>query len=506
VTYQATGRSQSALQFKELAQMWAAGILHEVGAGSLIDPVQQVVHDFLLRGAGCIKFLVDPEYMLPPGSDENPDTGMFPWLVKAVDPLSIFPAPGSKRTPAYVLECQTRTVLDMQMHYADHWHDPIVRRGGKKRKASDPVKWLEFWSGPSFKEGKQTDPGQYIVEADGIRIIDQPNPYGVLPYVFSYSGLGRANHDGEPSHLSEGILDSVVGELEEEIRIKTAWAHQWLFSAYPRLLTTDDPRRVRRQFMVAAGSVIKYNPGEKPEWMEQQPPNEAMLRFLEVITANIQRKVSPSLTERPSGVDAGIHQALLLGQALKVISPVRRALDIMGGDLLNGMAKQMTALSLRMNVHGGTESQDRMISGRDWKSYTFRVQFEAIDPVENDRRMLAGLALRRERADGLPLISRRTFMERYMGGVIENIDDEEAQLIAEAAVAQLVASGALLQSVMQEVQSDAQAANVAATGNQAAAQIAGGRERSVEGLAGVGAPSPQEAGAMEGQNAALGAV
>ena len=506
VTYQPTGRSQLAAEFKEVAQMWAAGVLHEVSASSLIDPVQQVVHDFLLRGAGCIKFLVDPEYMLPPGGDEDSDTGMFPWLVKAVDPLSVFPAPGSKRTPTYVLECQTRTVLDMQMHYADHWHDPIVRRGGKKRKPSDPVKWLEFWSGPTFKDGKQVDPGQYVVEADGIRIIDEPNPYAVLPYVFSYSGLGRANFDGEPSHLSEGILDSVVGELEEEIRIKTAWAHQWLFSAYPRLLTTDDPRRVRRQFMVSAGSVIKYNPGEKPEWMEQAPPNEAMLRFLEVITANIQRKVSPSLTERPSGVDAGIHQALLLGQALKVISPIRRALDIMGGELLNGMARQMKALSLKMNVSGGTERQDRMVNGSDWKAFTFKVQFEAIDPVENDRRMLAGLALRRERADGLPLISRRTFMERYMGGVIENIDDEEAQLIAEAAVAQLVASGALLQSVMQEVQANAQVDNIRAANNQAAAQLAGSRERGIETLTGVGQPSPQEAGAMEGQDAAIGAL
>ena len=133
-------------------------------------------------------------------------------------------------------------------------------------------------------------------------------------------------------------------------------------------------------------------------------------------------------------------------------------------------------------------------------------QFEAIDPVENDRRMLAGLALRRERADGLPLISRRTFMERYMGGVIENIDDEEAQLIAEAAVAQLVASGQLLNSVMQELQANVQNAAIASAGDQAAAQIAGGRERGIEGLAGVGAPSPQEAGATQGQNAALGAL
>ena len=97
-------------------------------------------------------------------------------------------------------------------------------------------------------------------------------------------------------------------------------------------------------------------------------------------------------------------------------------------------------------------------------------------------------------------------MERYMGGVIDNIDDEEAQLIAEAAVAQLVASGQLLQSVMAEVQSDGQNQNITNAANQAASQIAGGRERGIEGVAGVGTPSPQEAGAMEGQNAALGAL
>ena len=128
------------------------------------------------------QYLVTDEESLSFASKFNPA-----YMVGDAGKISVFPAPGSKRTPSYVLECQTRTVLDMQMHYADHWHDPIVRRGGKKRKASDPVKWLEFWSGPSFKDGKDVDPGQYVVEAHGIRIIDQPNPYGVLPYVFSYS-------------------------------------------------------------------------------------------------------------------------------------------------------------------------------------------------------------------------------------------------------------------------------------------------------------------------------
>ena len=97
-------------------------------------------------------------------------------------------------------------------------------------------------------------------------------------------------------------------------------------------------------------------------------------------------------------------------------------------------------------------------------------------------------------------------MERYMGGIIDNIDDEEAQLIAEAAVAQLVASGALLQSVMQEVQANVQNNAVSQAGDQAAAQIAGGRERGAESVAGTGVPSPQEVGATQGQETALGGL
>jgi hypothetical protein len=515
VTYETAGKSKEAERMRQTAEMWGEGVLHAIGVSTLVDPLQQTVQDFLLRGAGCIKHLVNPEYLLPGTSMSKADKkkweqekmGVFPWLVKSIDPLSILPAPGSRRPPAYVLEIQTRTALDMEIQYGDLWHDPVVAKG--KRDPGRHVEWLEYWSSPVYRNGKKVEEGHYIVEADGQRIIEEVNPYGMCPYIWSYSGLGRANFDGDPSHLAEGILDSIIGELEEEIRIKTAWAHQWLFSAYPRLLTTDDPRKVRRQFMVAAGSVIKYDPGQKPEWMQQQPPNEAMLAFLDVIMANIARKVNPALFDRPSGVDAGVHQALLLGQALKVIGPVRRALDIVGGDLLNGMARQMAHLGIDMNLRGSGEKQERMIKGKEFKHFNFKVQFEAVDPVENDRRMLAGLALRRERADGLPLISRQTFMEQYMGGVVENIEEEEVRLLAEAAVAQIVQSGSLMQAVMQDVQAEDTNAGLmdsaAALSQQVGTQTAGARERGLEQLSGAAMPDTR-ATASPGAEAGLGGL
>jgi len=238
--------------------------------------------------------------------------------------------------------------------------------------------------------------------------------------------------------------------------------------------------------MVGAGSIIKYDPSRgKPEWLETPAPNPAMLQFLQELMGNIYKKASPVLTERPEGVDAGVHQAILLGQALKMLSPILRTLNSMGTDLLNGMAHQMNELGLSMNIRGKQDEQDRMVSGGKFKHYNFRVEFESVDPVENDRRMLSGLALRRDRADGLPLISRHTFMDKYMKGIIENPDDEDVMVISEAVLAQLVASGALSQAAM---------ANI---GGGQEDQMAGAIEQArgqVRGEAGMGGAQPGSLG------------
>ena len=59
---------------------------------------------------------------------------------------------------------------------------------------------------------------------------------------------------------------------------------------------------------------------------------------------------------------------------------------------------------------------------------------------------------------------------------------------------------------MAEVQANAQVDNIRAATGQAAAQLTGERQRGLENVAGVGAPSPQEVGAVEGQDTAIGGL
>ena len=264
--------------------------------------------------------------------------------------------------------------------------------------------------------------------------------------------------------------------------------------------------------MVGAGSIIKYDPARgKPEWLETPSPNPAMLQFLQEIMGNIYKKASPALTERPEGVDAGIHQSILMGQALKMISPVKRVLNSMGTDLLNGMAHQMSELGLSMNIRGKQDPQERMATGSKFKHYNFRVEFESVDPVENDRRMLSGLALRRDRADGLPLISRHTFMDRYMKGIVDDPDDEDVLVISEAVLAQLVSSGVLSEAALADLQQKTEGAAMGSMVDQArgaargGAGMAGAPRREAETISGTNVPG-REGLAREGRGSALGGL
>ena len=519
VEFEASGRSQASLQEKSLMELWGESCLWEISRRNISDPIQQVVHDQLMLGAACLKFIVDPQVLTTPEASSLPPAARkmsFPFIVRPIDPASVYPSPGGRRPLNYVLEVQQRRAIDVRSQYGDSWHDPLLTKRGID-KPMRPVKWLEYWSAPIYRNGEKKEDGHYIVEADGIRIIETKNPYGIVPYLWEFSGLGRSNYDGDPAHLAVGILSSIVGELEEEIRIKTAQAHQWLFHAYPRLLTTDDPRKVRRQLMVGAGSIIKYDPARgKPEWLETPSPNPAMLQFLQEIMGNIYKKASPALTERPEGVDAGIHQSILMGQALKMISPVKRVLNSMGTDLLNGMAHQMSELGLSMNIRGKQDPQERMATGSKFKHYNFRVEFESVDPVENDRRMLSGLALRRDRADGLPLISRHTFMDRYMKGIVDDPDDEDVLVISEAVLAQLVSSGVLSEAALADLQQQTQGAEMGAAVEDARGAARGGAgmgggpppgapRREAEAISGTNVPG-REGLAREGRGSALGGL
>ena len=485
VVYRERSPKQKDQEHKASLEQWGQNTLAQLSQAGMIDPLGQAPHDLILRGAACVKIIVREDSL----DAKPPKVSKRAWeaemshkphfMLKPVDPLNCFPSPGNELT--YMVEKQRRRVIDIRESYP-HWADPKAKKFGKSL-ADNPlreVEWVEFWTRD-----------EYIVEVDGDRIIDQPNPYGIIPYVYRYSGLGRYNADGNPRHLAVGILHSIQGELEAEIEVKTAMRAAWQYHVFPRLLTTDDPSQVAQQFQKGPGAVIKHAPERPPQWLDSPPPNQHMMEFLNSIDESIRRTIPAALMERQA--DAGIHQALLIGQALKIISPVKKALNSMGTEVLNKLSHLMGWFELAQSVQGPREGDStRMVRGKDFTHHQFEVTFEATDPSEDDRRMLSALAVKREPG----LISRATYRERFLKGVIPNGEEEEEKIMAEAVVDQLVGSGMLVQEVMAQLQAQQQqeaaqgmAENVAGQLRDrvgGAADVIGGPERNMEGIMGGG--------------------
>ena len=485
VVYRERSPKQKDQEHKAILESWGQNTLAQLSQSGMIDPLGQAPHDLILRGAACVKIIVREDSL----EDTPSKVSKRAWeaemshkphfMLKPVDPLNCYPSPGNELT--YMVEKQTRRVIDVRESYP-HWTDPKAKKFSKNL-ADNPLRevdWVEFWTRD-----------EYIVEVDGERIIDQPNPYGIIPYVYRYSGLGRYNADGNPRHLAVGILHSIQGELEAEIEVKTAMRAAWQYHVFPRLLTTDDPSQVAQQFQKGPGAVIKHAPERPPQWLDSPPPNQHMMEFLNSIDESIRRTIPAALMERQA--DAGIHQALLIGQALKIISPVKKALNAMGTEVLNKLSHLMGWFELAQSVQGPRQGDStRMVRGKDFTHHQFEVTFEATDPSEDDRRMLSALAVKREPG----LISRSTYRERFLKGVIPNGEEEEEKIMAEQVIDQLVGSGMLVQEVMAQMQAQQQqeSAQGAADGLAqqmmdragGAADVIGGPERNMEGIMGGG--------------------
>ena len=307
----------------------------------------------------------------------------------------------------------------------------------KKRNQTRAIEWLEYWS-----------EDQYLAMADGVEVFNRDNPYKIVPYIFEWSGMGRIHADNDPSNLAVGILSSIIGELEEEVRLKTAISVQTQMHVFPPILTVEDPRKVAKEFGVGPGKVIRHPPGHPPEYMQYPAPNENMYRFLDVIQGNISRVQSTALSGgRDPGVRFGVLQAQMIGQALTTIAPIINTIDVIGTRSLNMMISLGRELDLHMALEGSMEPTEpsHRLSGKDFTHENFHITFEAVDPAENDRALLVGEALRRN-GD----ISRHTLWTKYAKHVVEAPEEEDLNLLEEKVMEMLISTGQLGQAVLSE--------------------------------------------------------
>ena len=495
VHYQMASHSKKADAQRTKNEQWGRAMLREERSHATIDPSLQNGFDALLRGASCKKVIVDVDKLIGPRPkrkgklrDEWDERARVNWPFKsiALDPKTVFVNPGNERPHRWAIEEQTKTVSDMDGYVANgKWKD----FSGENNPAK-PIKRLEYWSAPTYNEnGDKVDPGWLVVEVEGIVVEEKENPYGFVPYIFDYSGMGRVDADSNPEHLAVGVLTGIAGELAKEVETLTAISAMASSHAFPTILTPEDARQTARKFQGGgAGKIIKYDPLlGPPAYMSPPPPNDNFFLYLERIEGNIRRVSAPALQGvREPGVNFGIMQAQLTAQQLAYIRPVKSMLNRMGSQTLDMMAKLVIKFDIDMTVDGSLEDGvDVTISPSDFEHGSWEVEFEVVDPSENDRALLVGEALRRA-GD----LSQRTFWEIYAKHIVVDPDEEEARLGSEKLFNLWLQSGSWLQTVIQEdseetqaVQAEGQAAQLEGQISQGMAEESGQRAQNIEAAA-----------------------
>lgn len=459
------GTSQEARSKRALLLRLDSYIINRIRKEAPVDPFSQVIFDMSLRGAACWKVTFE-SHKWPVSPEELPkdmrehwreERGMvWPFKVTPVDPLAVMPAPGGDWPIPWIIEHQKRTAWEVKFRYGDDWKDDQ----GKLLDPASTVDWVEFWSAPWFI-GKTWYPGWYIINVDGKEIIGVENPYGVVPYAFEYSGMGRLDRSGDPAHLAVNLIEKAQNELKSEAALKTAMDAVWQFTAFPRLMTTEDARVVKAKWDLSAGGILQVKglkEGERPEWMTQPQIDSAMWNFLPVVSRSIERSTFSSVLEgqRQPGVDFGYLQALLVGQASlrkdNIIGMASR-LFARGVSVVERMMRHMDIGPIVLGP-GSQGEKNRTITPEEiGNRFDLNVRIEASDPAEQDRRMLSWLSPLRA-----GVIGKRDYLEHGM--MMDNPDEVLARYYAEQVVEQIILSGAVAQEILEGIKSEEGTASI----------------------------------------------
>ena len=425
----------------QLHQWFLSGIVES----SIHNPLRQLMIDIFL-GAAVLKVHLRDEWLTkkPSGRDEIDRWDalrhrVFPFEVRPIDPLSILPPTELCFPHPYMIEKQIRKAEAIASDYPS-WSNI------KNKNALDDVEVIEVWT-----------PDEYVVYADGSAIVGPTeNPYGgIVPYIFTYSGFGRKDASGDPHHLASSLIRKVKDELRAEARVRTAIDVLWQYHAYPRMLTPGSPQKLAQQFAPGPGQIVGYEPRTdladqgKPELMVTPPPPAHLYQFLASILSSIEFSTYPRALAggKGEGVEFGYLQGMIIGQGRLRLRPAATTARLTLKRLLSMMAEMVEKLipdgvPVRGRVTESVE-EEKIVRPSDIRGhYDVDVSVEAIDPTENDRRILLGLHPLR---DGV--ISRRRYLQDY--AKVQDPEAEEEQILTEQLLSMLFQSPEVLRLALE---------------------------------------------------------
>ena len=429
------GVGSRAVKRQELLREACTYALEQLTATSEENVWSEAKFDLVLLGSACIKVVFDEDSWPDPPERGASDADLEEWRKErrsawpfdtfTVHPGSVQVSPDRSWPHKFVIETQKRTAVDMWTRYP-HWRDPQA----KDKNPAREIQWVEYW-----------DDINYIAWGDGVEVFRKSNTHKCPPYI--WVGVTR----GRRGLGAKGILGgAVMSQVRAEARLMTLLDLLWQLDVFPRLLANkDEASSLQDSWNTGPGGILPVErvagDDKSVEWLDMPQLNAAMFQFLPMVQQSIEDATyNPALMgDRPTGVDYGVHQAMLIGQARQALHPFVSALNRLGSMWVNMILRYMdTILDESIQLPSGARLDNSDIDG----FYQARVVFEAVSQEEDDRRVSLGLQVLNAEAE-----SHRTVLSKYFKH--ENPSSELAQWGAEKVVRQLLETGEVARIAME---------------------------------------------------------
>jgi len=379
------------------------------------QPFKEFVKKLLLRG----------EAWWHPIYDENWDksSGTLPVLFLVPDPLNIFASPDGSDLIVYY----ERSPWEIHMKYPQ-WSNP-----NNKGNKGDTIPWLEYWT-----------PKERYFEADGEPVLKgniQENILGFIPYVHAYSGFGDSSPEGKPESLVVGRLRKVKDLLIQECAINSdidSTIHKF---AKPRVDVIAPEgaeglaEELKKEYDMGAGAMNVLPFGSELKEGERILPTQEAFQHFYNIRQRIAVEAPPIMSGLPSG-SSGRQEDIVGYHFIRRFDSVVEATEIafakaldMGRDMLK-IVPGWLPITQWVELPDGSASKNITESDLDAVVDT-RIILKAADPIEDDRKLMAGRALKGEN-----LIDWETFLIEYAGYTPERAGEIIEQTIADTVVMQ----------------------------------------------------------------------
>lgn len=345
VTYSPRGITKTAELDADLVRRFCKALWQHWRRNSDNDPIRDFGKNLFRSGFASIKMtpdwslwpvLPDGELMTLKGSGGLKDrvrsikelrAKHTPLTPRSLSPrcLMLDPTVGSRKL--WVIERYEAATADIQDMYAQFEPD-----FGDFSDSYSRHKVWEFWSATHADYTGKIIDGRHLIFIDEKQVFAGDNPYGDLPYVNKYSGMGRESYDGKPEHKSVGFYTKQIKSLGlAEARRFSQFDAIMAQLAFPIGIL---PMDVDADSFDTSPGALNFVPDSVMEhadkiWLNAPIPDAQYLTSLQVIGGQLERGTTQQAIggSGVKGQGSAAQLSMTTGQALGRLDQVKTTLE-----------------------------------------------------------------------------------------------------------------------------------------------------------------------------------